>query len=679
MAKLTGQTIADSYDQLLIVGDANGITSTAQAVESADTGGNSSLLYLSTTEVYSPGKAGTSNTVFGKASGAALASGANYNVFLGEDAGNDVSTGDDNVFLGYLAGDKTTAASKAVIIGSNSGGGVLTAGDGDGTGADGTIAIGYESLEACASGSGNVAIGQQSLSVEDDGDFNTAVGFQSLQQQTGTTGTIGNTGLGYRAGRSLTTATKSTLVGYQAGGGATMTGQGNTLMGYDAGYAIAGGADNVAIGRNAMDAAAACNYNVGVGVNALGTADSGEEFNIAIGYDAMVSVDDTNADHNVVLGAYAGTGGGGQFARNIAIGSYSLNSTGSSELTATIGIGYETGTDINHADASGTVMVGHQAGAQITSGQYNVLIGQQSGNQGANGITTGDYNTAVGTKTLGASAASNITGNGNVAGGYEALLESEGAVNNNTAVGFKAGQNITTAEHNTAVGTTALQTLVTGNSNTMIGSSAGTALPAGAEQNTAVGREALAAGNSSDTDNNVCVGYRAGYQIQAGSGNTLIGTGVDVNTSNYTNSTGIGYNFETTSSNAVFLGNGSVTKVYMSVDGDGEMYANGTINTSDIRFKKNVEDTDLGLGFINKLRPVKYDYKKDKGDGKKRYGIIAQEVLEVLKDSGNEDFAGIKTKDLDKLGADYIQFITPLIKAVQELSAKVEELESKLK
>ena len=337
-------------------------------------------------------------------------------------------------------------------------------------------------------------------------------------------------------------------------------------MGYDAGYAIAGGADNVAIGRNAMDAAAACNYNVGIGVNALGTANNGEEFNIAIGYDAMVSVDDTNADHNVVLGAYAGTGGGGQFARNIAIGSYSLNSTGSSELTATIGIGYETGTDINHADASGTVMVGHQAGAQITSGQYNVLIGQQSGNQGANGITTGDYNTAVGTKTLGASAASNITGNGNVAVGYEALLESEGAVNNNTAVGFKAGQNITTAEHNTAVGTTALQTLVTGNSNTMIGSSAGTALPAGAEQNTAVGREALAAGNSSDTDNNVCVGYRAGYQIQAGSGNTLIGTAVDVNTSNFTNATGIGFNFEVSSSNAVFLGNADVTDVYMGSD-----------------------------------------------------------------------------------------------------------------
>ena len=36
MAKLTGQTIAASYDQLLIVGDANGISSSLQAVESAE-------------------------------------------------------------------------------------------------------------------------------------------------------------------------------------------------------------------------------------------------------------------------------------------------------------------------------------------------------------------------------------------------------------------------------------------------------------------------------------------------------------------------------------------------------------------------------------------------------------------------------------------------------------------
>ena len=48
MAKLTGQTIADSYDQLLIVDGASGITSSLQALESADTGGSVASLQVST-------------------------------------------------------------------------------------------------------------------------------------------------------------------------------------------------------------------------------------------------------------------------------------------------------------------------------------------------------------------------------------------------------------------------------------------------------------------------------------------------------------------------------------------------------------------------------------------------------------------------------------------------------
>ena len=51
MAKLTGQTIADSYDQLLIVGAADGISATLQAVESADTGGSSSALKIATNKI----------------------------------------------------------------------------------------------------------------------------------------------------------------------------------------------------------------------------------------------------------------------------------------------------------------------------------------------------------------------------------------------------------------------------------------------------------------------------------------------------------------------------------------------------------------------------------------------------------------------------------------------------
>ena len=48
MAKLTGQTIASSYDQLLIVNHADGISSSLQAVESGDTGGSAAALQIST-------------------------------------------------------------------------------------------------------------------------------------------------------------------------------------------------------------------------------------------------------------------------------------------------------------------------------------------------------------------------------------------------------------------------------------------------------------------------------------------------------------------------------------------------------------------------------------------------------------------------------------------------------
>ena len=127
---------------------------------------------------------------------------------------------------------------------------------------------------------------------------------------------------------------------------------------------------------------------------------------------------------------------------------------------------------------------------------------------------------------------------------------------------------------------------------------------------------------------------------------------------------------------AVVLGDDDVTRVYMSQDGDAEMFANGTINTSDERLKKDIQDSDLGLDFINKLRPVSYKFKKDKQDKKLKYGIIAQEVQEVLKD-GHEDFAGITEKG-EYLGADYVQFIAPLMKAVQELSEKVESQQKEI-
>lgn len=138
---------------------------------------------------------------------------------------------------------------------------------------------------------------------------------------------------------------------------------------------------------------------------------------------------------------------------------------------------------------------------------------------------------------------------------------------------------------------------------------------------------------------------------------------------------------------------------------------NGTIQTSDERNKENIEDSKLGLDFINQLRPVSYKWKDtiqqvkiyneetgpegkmievEKKSSRIRYGLIAQEVKTVLDDLkiSTNDFGGYIDSSVNEpekpqvLGLNYTEFIGPLIKAVQELSsalnalvARVESLE----
>src|SRR5690606_22283280 len=113
---------------------------------------------------------------------------------------------------------------------------------------------------------------------------------------------------------------------------------------------------------------------------------------------------------------------------------------------------------------------------------------------------------------------------------------------------------------------------------------------------------------------------------------------------------------------------------------------------SDARDKADIRDTELGLDFINSLRPVDYkwdmrdDYIETLEDGtaikhardgsKKRtryhHGFIAQEVPEGF--GGYQDHKVQGGADVLSLG--YDEFIAPLVKAVQELTQRVEYLES---
>ncbi len=103
--------------------------------------------------------------------------------------------------------------------------------------------------------------------------------------------------------------------------------------------------------------------------------------------------------------------------------------------------------------------------------------------------------------------------------------------------------------------------------------------------------------------------------------------------------------------------------------------ATGTINTSDARQKTNVQDSDLGLEFVNSLRPVSFNWISDTHKVV-TYGLLAQEVEDALQ---GKDFGGhLYDKAVDVHGLRYDQFIAPLIKAVQELSAEVERLKEQI-
>ena len=112
---------------------------------------------------------------------------------------------------------------------------------------------------------------------------------------------------------------------------------------------------------------------------------------------------------------------------------------------------------------------------------------------------------------------------------------------------------------------------------------------------------------------------------------------------------------------------------------------NSTIQTSDRNEKESITATDLGLTFVNKLTPVSF---KRKGKTRTHYGLVAQDVETVITDLGKTttQFAGFIKSDIseEQDGSSYRyglrmgEFTAPLIKAIQELSAEVETLKTKV-
>jgi len=299
----------------------------------------------------------------------------------------------------------------------------------------------------------------------------------------------------------------------------------------------------------------------------------------------------------------------------------------------------------------------------------------------------------------------------------------------NSFFGYQAGYANTTGYNGTFFGYQAGYANTAGYNGTFFGCQAGYANTAG-YNGTFFGYKAGYANTAGY--NGTFFGYKAGYANTTGSSNTFFGyeagrfqsdgtTGLQTPENSVyigiltksgsvpadgedaiDNEIAIGYNAIGNGSNTVTLGNTSIAELHCQVI--------LTVD-SDERIKKDVAPANAGLSFIEALNPITFkrvnpfdypdaikppEYKdreiteKDK-DGKDKTvlvktdkrpaddeniytGLVAQEVEAVLIEQGI-DADIVSTSNMGKKSIKYGSLIMPLIKAVQELSARIEKLE----
>lgn len=125
----------------------------------------------------------------------------------------------------------------------------------------------------------------------------------------------------------------------------------------------------------------------------------------------------------------------------------------------------------------------------------------------------------------------------------------------------------------------------------------------------------------------------------------------------------------------------------------------GTIQTSDQRLKKDIAESILGLEFINALNPVSYKWiiggrkpiydeesktftsAEDVPGTRTHYGFLAQEVKQALDTvAPGKDFSGWVLTDKNDPESEqalrYEEFIAPIVKSIQQISARLDALEA---
>lgn len=320
---------------------------------------------------------------------------------------------------------------------------------------------------------------------------------------------------------------------------------------------------------------------------------------------------------------------------NLFFGSYAGNANSTS--SGSIYIGNNSGIVSN---AGNNLFLGHYSGNNNTSGAGNIFIGNSAGL----GNNTGVNNTLVGfVSDVAAGTVSNSTGIGK-----EVVLYSDNqfvAGSNNTPmldVVFGQGDRSTAPSSYTLRGTNGLGTDIGGGTLVLAGGKA--------TGNAAGGDIAFQTSDAGSTGSTL-ESYSTKMLL-----NELGNLGIGDSTPDYR------LDVENTSTNGIVAS-------FTNSDGTCTLdISDGNLScASDQNLKKDIEDLGSTLELVRELRPVTYRFKNESETESASMGFIAQEVEGIFPKL-------VKHQADGTLAVNYGGFITPLIKAVQELDTRVTEI-----
>ena len=616
------------------------------------------------------------------------------NTYLGYSAGRTNSTSSSNTAIGYYALYSNTAASCTAVgnssMSQSTGANNTALGASTGsivmTGTNNTL-LGYGANPSAANANNEITLGNASVtkfripglnfSLKDTTatedyvltvDANGDCGWEAAAGGGGGAGTGETYVKLFDDTASASNSGKTTVAGYQAGAALANDGKENTFFGYDAGKSTTSGEGNVYIGQGAGDSGETASYCVAVGRQAL---------------------NGNTTNNNTAVGAFAldaaVTGAG-----NTAVGRSALSAQTSGTNNTAVGI--YAGDALT--SATDCTFLGRDAGGGVTTGNFNIAIGAESmmaactgtanvvvGRDGLRAITSGEKNVALGNDTN----RSCSSGNNNVAIGHETLFANDAS--DNVGVGFNVLKANTSGVNNVAAGTNALLACSTGGNNVALGHSAGDAVTTGSH-NISLGRNAggalsttnwsifigADAGSSATGQGNIGIGGDAN-RYASGNYNTVLGhLAGDINSFSGENNTIIGNGADPSAADAdneITLGNSSIATLRCQVTSISSL--------SDRRDKTDINTLDLGLDFVNSLKPVKFKWDSREGiakDGSYEAGFIAQDFQQVQKDNDADYLNLVLESNPEKLEAAPGKLIPILVKAIQELKQEIELLKT---